>query len=146
MKQAILSRERATMNAVQLTGRLTKDPEVRYTPQGTAVARFSIAINKGKDKDGKDLGADYPTIVCFSKTAEIVEKYVKKGMMVGITGKITTSSYEKDGKKYYSTDVTASRVEFMEGKKETPEDKKKVETPEDVMSMFSMLEDEDIPF
>ena len=133
------------MNTVQLTGRLTKDPDVRYTPQGTGVARFSIAINRGKDKDGKDLGADYPTIVCFAKTAEIVEKYVKKGMMVGITGKLTTSSYEKDGKKYYSTDVTASRVEFMESKKETPEDHKKIETPEDVYS-FARLSDEDIPF
>lgn len=133
------------MNTVQLTGRLTKDPDVRYTPQGTGVARFSIAINRGKDKDGKDLGVDYPTIVCFGKTAEIVEKYVKKGMMVGITGKLTTSSYEKDGKKFYSTDVTASRVEFMESKKETPEDHKKIETPEDVYS-FARLSEDDIPF
>lgn len=132
------------MNTVQLTGRLTKDPDVRYTPQGTGVARFSIAINRGKDKDGKDLGADYPNIVCFAKTAEIVEKYVKKGMLVGITGKLTTSSYEKDGKKFYTTDVTASRVEFMENKKETPEDHKKIETPEDVYS-FARLTD-DIPF
>lgn len=135
------------MNTVQLIGRLTKDPEVRYTTNQTAVARFTIAINKGKDKDGKDLGADYPSIVAFGKTAELVEKYVNKGRLVGVQGRIQTGSYEKDGKKYYTTDIIADRVEFLESKKETPENKVKRETPEDdVMSIFSRLEDEDIPF
>lgn len=135
------------MNTVQLIGRLTKDPEVRYTTNQTAVARFTIAINKGKDKDGKDLGADYPSIVAFGKTAELVEKYVNKGRLVGVQGRIQTGSYEKDGKKYYTTDIIADRVEFLESKKETPENKVKRETPEDdVLSIFSRLEDEDIPF
>ena len=135
------------MNTVQLIGRLTKDPEVRYTTNQTAVAMFTIAINKGKDKDGKDLGADYPSIVAFGKTAELVEKYVNKGRLVGVQGRIQTGSYEKDGKKYYTTDIIADRVEFLESKKETPENKVKRETPEDdVMSIFSRLEDEDIPF
>lgn len=135
------------MNTVQLIGRLTKDPEVRYTTNQTAVARFTIAINKGKDKDGKDLGADYPSIVAFGKTAELVEKYVNKGRLVGVQGRIQTGSYEKDGKKYYTTDIIADRVEFLESKKETPENKVQRETPEDdVMSIFSRLEDEDIPF
>ena len=135
------------MNTVQLIGRLTKDPEVRYTTNQTAVARFTIAINKGKDKDGKDLGADYPSIVAFGKTAELVEKYVNKGRLVGVTGRIQTGSYEKDGKKYYTTDIIADRVEFLESKKETPENKVQRETPEDdVMSIFSRLEDDDIPF
>lgn len=135
------------MNTVQLIGRLTKDPEVRYTTNQTAVARFTIAINKGKDKDGKDLGADYPSIVAFGKTAELVEKYVNKGRLVGVQGRIQTGSYEKDGKKYYTTDIIADRVEFLESKKETPENKVQRETPEDdVMSIFSRLEDDDIPF
>ena len=133
------------MNTVLLTGRLTKDPNVRYTPSGTCVARFNVAINKGKDKDGKDLGADYPSVVCFGKTAEIVEKYFKKGMMVGVEGKISTSSYEVDGKKYYSTDVNASRVEFLE-RRETPEASVKKETPEDIPSGFIKIDDDDIPF
>ena len=135
------------MNTVQLIGRLTKDPEVRYTTNQTAVARFTIAINKGKDKDGKDLGADYPSIVAFGKTAELVEKYVNKGRLVGVQGRIQTGSYEKDGKKYYTTDIIADRVEFLESKKETPENKVQRETPEDdVMSIFPRLEDDDIPF
>lgn len=135
------------MNTVQLIGRLTKDPEVRYTTNQTAVARFTIAINKGKDKDGKDLGADYPSIVAFGKTAELVEKYVNKGRLIGVQGRIQTGSYEKDGKKYYTTDIIADRVEFLESKKETPENKVQRETPEDdVISIFSRLEDDDIPF
>lgn len=133
------------MNTVLLTGRLTKDPEIKYTPSQTCYARFSLAISRGKDKDGKEL-TDYPNIVAFGKTAEVVEKYTKKGMMVGITGKIQTGSYEKDGKKIYTTTIVADRVEFME-KKETPEKSIKKETPEDdVLSMFSMVDDEDIPF
>lgn len=133
------------MNTVLLTGRLTKDPEIKYTPSQTCYARFSLAISRGKDKDGKEL-TDYPSVVAFGKTAEVVEKYTKKGMMVGITGKIQTGSYEKDGKKIYTTTIVADRVEFME-KKETPEKSIKKETPEDdVLSMFSMVDDEDIPF
>ena len=103
------------MNQVSLIGRLTRDPEVRYgqTSQ-TAVARFSIAIDRGKDRDGNDRGADFPNIVCFGKTAELVEKYLGKGRLVGITGRIQTGSYEKDGKKVYTTEVLAERVEFLD--------------------------------
>jgi len=134
------------MNKILLTGRLTKNPEVKYTPSNICYARFSIAISRGKDKEGNEQ-TDFPTITCFGKTAELVEKYVTKGMMVGIEGKIQTGSYEKDGKKYFTTSIVADRVEFMESKKETPEQKVKKETPEDdTYSFFSKIEDEDIPF
>ena len=103
------------MNSVSLIGRLTRDPEVRYgAASQTAVARFSIAIDRGRDRDGNDRGADYPNIVCFGKTAELVEKYLGKGRLVGITGRIQTGSYEKDGKKVYTTEVLADRVEFLD--------------------------------
>ena len=103
------------MNHVSLIGRLTKDPEVRYGASNqTAVARFSIAIDRGKDKNGNSAGTDYPSIVCFGKTAELVEKYIGKGRLVGITGRIQTGSYEKDGRKIYTTEVVADRVEFLD--------------------------------
>ena len=103
------------MNSVSLIGRLTRDPEVRYgASSGSAVARFSIAIDRGRDRDGNDRGADYPNIVCFGRTAELVEKYLGKGRLVGIQGRIQTGSYEKDGKKVYTTEVLADRVEFLD--------------------------------
>lgn len=99
------------MNNVILTGRLTRDPETRYTSDTQmAVTRFSIAIDRGKDK-----GADFPNIVVFGKQAENCEKYLKKGRLVGIQGRIQTGSYEKDGHKVYTTDVVADRVEFLGG-------------------------------
>lgn len=132
------------MNSVELIGRLTRDPEVRYTQSGTAYARFSIAINRGKDKDGKDLGADYPNVVCFGKTAELVEKYVGKGRMVAIIGKLRTDSYEKDGKKLYTTDVVADHIEFL-GKKEDGQNKEAAPA-DDIPSGFSQLTDAEIFF
>jgi len=130
------------MNAVTLIGRLTKDPEVRYgAASQMAVARFTIAIDRGKDKNGNDAGADFPAIICFGKTAELVEKYVNKGQLVGIQGRIQTGSYEKDGHKVYTTEVVADRVEFL-GKKDekgTSNDKS------DTLEGFDLIGD-DLPF
>ena len=103
------------MNQVSLIGRLTRDPDVRYGAETQrAVARFTIAIDRGKDKNGNDLGADFPSIVCFGKTAELCERYLKKGRMVGITGRLQTGKYEKNGQTVYTTDVLADRVEFLD--------------------------------
>ncbi len=103
------------MNSVSLIGRLTRDPEVRYgATSQIAVARFSIAIDRGKDKNGEDRGTDFPNIVCFGKTAELCEKYLGKGRLVGITGRLQTGKYEKDGRTVYTTDVLADRVEFLD--------------------------------
>lgn len=133
------------MNQVNIIGRLTKNPEVRYTSNQTAVAKFSVAIDRGKDAKGNDLGADFPSVTAFGKTAELIEKYVTKGQKIAVMGRIQTGSYEKDGKKYYTTDVIADRIEFLD-KKENPEQKTVRETPEDIPSVFSRLEDDDIPF
>ena len=103
------------MNCVTLIGRLTRDPDVRYTSSSQmAIARFSIAISRGKDKNGNDAGADYPNIVCFGKLAELVEKYVGKGRQVAVQGRIQTGSYEKDGRKVYTTEVVADKIEFLD--------------------------------
>lgn len=103
------------MNNCTLIGRLTRDPEVRYTSGSqTAVARFSIAINRPKVQ-GAESKADFPSIVVFGKQAENCEKYLKKGRLVGIEGRIQTGSYmNQNGDKVYTVDVVASRVEFLE--------------------------------
>ena len=126
------------MNNVTLIGRLTKDPEVRYTEQQLAVARFNIAI----DRIGKDKGADFPSIVVFSKQAENCEKYLTKGRKVAIQGHIQTGSYEKDGRKVYTTDVVADRVEFLEwGDRE-----EKPTSNSGTFEGFEAVEDDDVPF
>ena len=103
------------MNNVVLIGRLTRDPEVRYTEAQLAVARFSIAINRVPGRDGQDRGADFPNIVVFGKQAENCERFLTKGRQVCIQGHIQTGSYtNKDGNKVYTTDVVADRVEFLE--------------------------------
>ena len=107
------------MNSVSLVGRLTRDPEVRYTSSNMAVARFSIAIDRRRGKDGEEQGADFPSIVVFGKQGENCGAYLSKGSQVAITGRIQTGSYTKqDGTKVYTTDVVADRVEFLGGKKD----------------------------
>ena len=104
------------MNSVQLIGRLTRDPEVRYTDGGVSIARFSLAVERRfKQENGAD--ADFINIVSFGKTAEFIEKYFHKGMKIALNGRIQTGSYtDKDGKKVYTTDIVAENVEFCESK------------------------------
>ncbi len=105
------------MNVVCLVGRLSRDPEISYTNAGKTVARFGVAV----DRRGKDAGADFINVVTFDKTAEIVEKYFRKGQRIGITGRIQTGSYtNKEGKKVYTTDVIGESVEFVERKGTAP--------------------------
>jgi single stranded DNA-binding protein (ssb) len=102
------------MNSVSLIGRLTRDPEVRYTPSQMAVASFTIAIDRPV-RSGEDKKTDFPRITVFGKQAENCEKYLVKGRLVGVQGRIQTGSYQnKDGVTVYTTDVVADRVEFLE--------------------------------
>ena len=134
------------MNNVSIIGRLTKDIELRYTPQQTAVAQFSIAINRGKDKNGDDKGADFPRIIVFGRMAENCERYLKKGRLVGIQGRIQTGSYKnKNGDTVYTTDVVANNVEFLEWGDDKKNEQK--EQQEDVPEGFAAIDDEEcIPF
>lgn len=108
------------MNRVILVGRETKDPDIRWTqgnPQ-TCIARFTLAV----DRKTKEKATDFIGCVAFGKTAEFIEKYFRKGTKMILEGRIQTGSYEKDGKKFYTTDVVAESVEFAESKKnEEPE-------------------------
>ncbi len=139
------------MNKVTLIGRLTKDPEVRYSSgTQTAVARFSLAIDRAKKANGEDGGTDFPNIVAFGKTAELVEKYVTKGQQIAVEGRIQTGSYERDGVKHYTTDIVAERVEFL-GKKEQSSDTlpkgiEKTKDGDNVYDVFGNITDDDIPF
>lgn len=103
------------MNSVSLVGRLTRDPDVRYTDGGVTIAKFSIAVDRRFKKEGQP-DADFPNITAFGKTAEFIEKYFSKGQRIGLTGRIQTGSYEKDGQKVYTTDVVVEAVEFVESK------------------------------
>ena len=127
-----------SINTVTLIGRITKDPNISYTSNQMCIAKFNIALDRGKDKNGESKGTDFPQIVAFGKVAELIERYTQKGSQVGISGHIHTDSYEKDGKKVYTTDVIADRVELM-GKAES-------KPKQDVPSGFEALTDSDIPF
>ena len=103
------------MNSVQLIGRLTKDPDMRYTSGSQmAVATFTIAIDR-PTKQGEEKKTDFPRITVFGKQAESCEKYLAKGRKVAIEGRIQTGSYQNsEGATVYTTDVIANRVEFLE--------------------------------
>jgi single-strand DNA-binding protein len=102
------------MNQVILIGRLTRDPEVRYTGDQMAIASFSLAIDRITRAD-KEKQTDFPRITAFGRQAELCEKYLAKGRLVAIQGRIQTGSYKnKEGVTVYTTDVVADRVEFID--------------------------------
>lgn len=101
------------MNKVMFIGNLTKDPEIRSTQSGLKTASFALAINDGRDKNGQDQ-VQYFNFTAFDKTAEIVEKYVKKGHKLMVVGRLKNDSWDKpDGTKGYSTKVTVSEIEML---------------------------------
>ena len=105
-----------SINSVNLTGRLTRDPDIRYTDNGDCIARFSLAVDRRFRSEGGP-SADFPNCVAFRKTAEFVEKYFRKGMKLELTGHLQTGSYtNRDGVKVYTTDVVADQVGFGESK------------------------------
>ncbi len=106
------------MNKVILCGRLTKDPEVRYSQgeNATAVARYTLAVDRQFKRDGEQ-SADFINCIAFGKRGEFAEKYLKKGTKIAVVGHIQTGSYtNKDGQKVYTTDVIVDEHEFVESK------------------------------
>jgi len=103
------------MNVTMLIGRIGKDPELKYSQSGMAICTFSLATTeriKGEDK------TQWHRCVSFNKTAELIEKYTHKGDQLGIEGKISYGSYDKDGVKVYTTDIIVNRIHFISGKTE----------------------------
>lgn len=108
------------MNKVILVGRLTNDPEVRYSQgeNSTAIARYRLAVERRYKKDGDEQTADFISCVAFGRLGEFTEKYLRKGIKVIVTGRIQTGSYNnRDGQKVYTTDVVVEECEFAESKK-----------------------------
>ena len=101
-------------NLVILTGRLAREPELKYGASGSAYCKFTLAVNRMK----KDDPADFILCSAFGKTAELIAQYVKKGNQLGIQGRLQQDTYEKDGEKISKTGVTVDKIEFMENNKE----------------------------
>ena len=103
------------MNRVVLVGRLTKDPDLRYTPSGVAVATFTLAVNRQFSNQSGERDADFINCVVWRKPAENVANFLKKGSLAGVDGRIQTRNYEgQDGKRVYVTEVVAESVQFLE--------------------------------
>ena len=106
------------MNNVSLVGRLTRDPELRYTQDNRAYCRVVLAVDRGISKEDKDAGkqsADFISCICWNKTAENLAKYMKKGSQVSIVGRIMTGSYENNnGDTVYTTDVRVNQLHFLD--------------------------------
>ncbi len=138
------------MNLTIITGRLTKDPDLRFiASSGMAVCKFTLAVDKDLSKDKKaeftaqgKQTCDFIPVIVFGKMAEACAQYLAKGRMTAVNGRINTGNYTKeDGTKVYTTDVMASKVEFLEwGEKK----EKKEETGDDVF--IPVYDDDDIPF
>ena len=124
------------LNNVVLIGRLTKDPELRYTPSGVAVATFTLAVNRTFAKEGQQQ-ADFIPVITFNKQAENCANYISKGRMVAIEGRIQVRTYEdKQGQKRWATEVIANNVRFLDyGKDKGQELGQEVE-----------FDEQDIPF
>ncbi|HEY9570282.1 MAG TPA: single-stranded DNA-binding protein [Metalysinibacillus sp.] len=103
------------INNVVLVGRLTKDPELRYTQTGIAVARFTVAVNRAFSNQQGEKEADFISCVAWRKQAENLANFMRKGSQVGVEGRIQTGSYDdKDGKRVYTTEVVADSIQFLE--------------------------------
>jgi single-strand DNA-binding protein len=109
------------LNMTQIIGHLGRDPEVRYTPEGTAVAKLAVATNETwKDKDGeKQERTEWHRVVLFDKTAEIAAEYLKKGSLVYLQGRLQTRKWQgDDGQDRYTTEIVAERMKMLGGKGE----------------------------
>ena len=139
------------MNKVILMGRLTRDPEVRYTQgdNAMAIARYSLAVDRRFKKDGDEQTADFINCIAFGKAGEFAEKYFRKGTKIAVVGRIQTGSYtNKDGQKVYTTDVVVEEQEFAESKNSGSSDNNQsVPTNKntDFMSIPDGI-DEELPF
>ena len=103
------------INRVVLVGRLTKDPELRYTPSGVPMARFTVAVNRPFSNQQGEKEADFIGCIAWRKQAENLANFMKKGSLIGVEGRIQTGSFEgQDGKRVYTTDVVADSVQFLE--------------------------------
>ncbi len=141
------------MNKVILMGRLTRDPEVRYSQgdNSMAIARYSLAVDRRFKRDGDEQTADFINCVAFGKSGEFAEKYLHKGTKIAVVGRIQTGSFtNKDGQKVYTTDVVVEEQEFAESKNSGNADNTQTTKPSNTGNTdFMNIPDdisEDLPF
>lgn len=144
------------MNKVILIGRLTKDPDLRYTQNGRAMATFTLAVYKQLSREKKQemeaqgkATADFPRVTAWGKQAENLSKYLKKGRQCAVEGSIQTGIYkDKDGKTVYTTDVLANNVEYLNNyqEKNNQNNDNSSYEEDDFFDDFNDVEDEGIPF
>jgi len=142
------------MNKVILMGRLTRDPEVRYSQgdNSMAIARYTLAVDRRLKRDGDDQTADFINCVSFGKSGEFAEKYLHKGTKIVVVGRIQTGSYtNKDGQKVYTTDVVIEEQEFAESKNSGSPDNMQTAKTSNVgsngfMNIPDGLDSEELPF
>lgn len=140
------------MNKAILTGRLTKDPEHRTTPNGVSVTTFAVAVSRRtKNAEGR-YDADFINVVAWRSTADFVAKYFQKGSRIGVVGSIQSRSYEdKNGNRRYVTEVVAEEAEFVGSKKQAESKEASYDTnPDDLfgeeIAGFEPVEDPHLPF
>jgi single-strand DNA-binding protein len=131
------------MNKIVLMGRLTKDPELRYTNNNTAVCKFTLAVNRRFTKQGEEKQADFISIVAWDKLAEFCGKYFVKGQQVAVIGRLQTRTYDdNEGNKHYVTEVIADEAYFADSKKNTTQDTEN----KDFGDAFEADSDVELPF
>lgn len=139
------------MNRTVLVGRLTRDPDLRYTPNGVAVANFTIAVNRPFKNDQGEQQADFINGVVWRKPAENLANYMKKGSQIGVDGRLQSRSYEQDGRTVYVTEVVADSIQFLESRG-TQNNQEKQTNQQPQSNPFGNtgqpldINDEDLPF
>lgn len=146
------------MNLVALYGRLTRDPELKYSQGGTASCFANVAVNRPMSKEKRQQAeangqptADFISIKAFGKTAEMLANYFRKGNRIAVEGRISTGSYEKNGERVYTTDVVVNRVHFVETAKENGGSNGASNggggfAPQDNNAGYYPINNEDVPF
>lgn len=119
------------MNKIVLTGRLTANPECRYTTNNTAVASFTLAVNRNYKSENGENEADFINVVVWNKKAELINQYVSKGDLIGVIGRLQVRKYQNErGENRYVTEVVLEEIEFLSSKKSTFDKKRPVNTEE----------------
>lgn len=144
------------MNKVELIGRLTRDPDVKYANGANgqmAVARYTLAVDRRFKRDGDEAQADFIGCVAFGKSGEFAEKYLKKGTKIAVAGRIQTGSYtNKDGQTVYTTDVVVEEQEFCESKAAATQSAAPAPSPQtaqggdDFINILDGVGEDDLPF
>lgn len=129
------------MNIVNLIGRLTKDVVLKKTTNGTSVVGFTLAVNRAKE------GADFIPCVAYNQTADLMDKYLSKGSQIAVQGRINTRNYDNEaGQKVYVTEVIADRIEFLDKKESTSEEKVDTATLVSLAKQVTDIDSDMLPF